>query len=410
MRVMPLGQAEAVVRHYMRGQGRSPTQVKCFVRAFTRLNGGVCAGFFHSAPFCARYDVLWKPYLAVRSEHRFCHHPRLSAAGTIRPHRLRGVPLHRGTHLRLFVSSAPPFVLDIDSGRITRIKGINVRGNPIVSVAPVGQGAIVLVDRRGPSSKAFPNSELYLVRHGQLQATRIGSGWEVAPTTNGGAIWVKRYRDLHHCLLDELGFDGKIRQSRGLPCWAEVLDAGGATVLVEGSKVADPQTGRTLLRMRGLWAIIRGQALVDGGTHRPLALVDLRSGKRRSLPWPSRINGLDQAAVQPGGVQAVLGFSDPSYQGTGDQVTDLWLLDARAKRLRHLPGMPVYVPLKFTSIVYTRDGRLVMLTVASRVVGYRVVTSKAVVVWRQGRKQLGLKRVKLPNVNAGSDSFVLWSN
>ncbi len=75
-----------------------------------------------------------------------------------------------------------------------------------------------------------------------------------------------------------------------------------------------------------------------------------------------------------------------------------------------LPGMPVYVPLKFTSIVYTRDGRLVMLTEASRVVGDRVVTSKAVVVWRQGRKQLGLKRVKLPSANAGSDSFVLRSN
>jgi hypothetical protein len=102
-----------------------------------------------------------------------------------RPHRLRGVPLHRGTHLRLLVSSAPPFVLDVDSGRIIRIKGINVRGNPIVSVAPVGQDAIVLVDRRGPSSKASPNSELYLVRHGQLRATRIGSGWEVAPTAGG---------------------------------------------------------------------------------------------------------------------------------------------------------------------------------------------------------------------------------
>jgi hypothetical protein len=40
---------------------------------------------------------------------------------------------------------------------------------------------------------------------------------------------------------------------------------------------------------------------------------------------------------------------------------DVWLLDTRGGGVTHLPGMPAFVDLKFTSMEWTSDGRLVVL-------------------------------------------------
>jgi hypothetical protein len=58
--------------------------------------------------------------------------------------------------------------------------------------------------------------------------------------------------------------------------------------------------------------------------------------------------------------------------------------------------MPAFVALKFTSMAWTGDGRLVLL-------GER--DGKGFVgVWRPGRRRLALKSVHLPE-RAGSDAF-----
>jgi hypothetical protein len=172
-------------------------------------------------------------------------------------------------------------------------------------------------------------------------------------------------------------------------------------------------TGRTILRSRVVWTLA-GHSVVLVRERHSVSVLDLRTQRRQRLRWPHWASGPyagpDEAAVQPGGNLVVLGFSDPSYQDTGEQVTDLWLLDTATGRERRLPGMPVDVPLKFTSTKMTRDGRLVMLTDAPRLVGYRLVPTWRVVVWRPGQKKLALKRVKIPTEYPGSDAFVVWSS
>jgi hypothetical protein len=75
----------------------------------------------------------------------------------------------------------------------------------------------------------------------------------------------------------------------------------------------------------------------------------------------------------------------------------VWLLDTRTRKLTQLPGMPAFVSLKFTSMAWTHDGRLVLLGESSR--------KDVVAVWRPGRQRLALKTVHLPRRTSGSDSF-----
>jgi len=166
-----------------------------------------------------------------------------------------------------------------------------------------------------------------------------------------------------------------------------------------------------LLRTSSLWALAGHLALTAGGPLHPLTLTDLRTGTRRALRWPSQIGGpqagADQAAVDPSAKLIALSFSDPAYQLTGTQVTDVWLLDPSAGRWQHLPGMPADVALKFTSMSWTSDGRLVMLaqTPTSGAASHVVIA-----VWRPGQRSLAVRSVHIPARNSGSDSFIAWAH
>jgi hypothetical protein len=320
------------------------------------------------------------------------------------PGALHGVPLAGPSGLRLLVSADPPFVLNIDSGAVTPVAGLNVKGNPVLSVLGVGGDAVVWLDRRA-APRSIPRAEIYLVRHGTARATRIATGWQVAPADGGRAIWLVSFTDARHCALVELGLDGRARQrARPIGCSAQLLDTGSAAVLVRGRQVVDPATGRTLLSTSGLWAIAGGRALSSTGPGQPLTLTNLRTGTRRRLPWPSRIGFTDQAVVRPHGRLIALDFADPAYQGSGTQVTDVWLLDPTTGHFRHLPDMPAAVDLNFTSMAWATGGRLVMLAQTGGPRGPRHL----VAVWKPGQRQLALRPVRLPATYSGSDAFVIW--
>jgi hypothetical protein len=82
-----------------------------------------------------------------------------------------------------------------------------------------------------------------------------------------------------------------------------------------------------------------------------------------------------------------------------EQVLDVWVLDTRTDALTHLPDMPAYVHLKFTSMQWTRDGRLVLLGQDDE--------RAFVAVWRKGQPQLAVKAVQLPRRSGGSDAFAV---
>ena len=174
---------------------------------------------------------------------------------------------------------------------------------------------------------------------------------------------------------------------------------------MQGSSIVDPATGRTLLRGGGIQALANGFALT-GDSKNGLAVTDVRTGERWRLASPSRVGGptsqggVDQAAVAPDGRLIAVSFSDPAWQGGGTQVTDVWLLNPASRRFQHLPGMPAAVALKATSMSWARGERLVMLA--------QTAQHDVVAVWQPGQLQLKVRRVRLPERNSGSDSFVVW--
>src|SRR5215472_13046769 len=198
-----------------------------------------------------------------------------SSPGTAQPAvpgPLHGVPLTGSTGLRLLVSADPPFVVNVDTGTVRPVTGLNAKGNPVLSVLAVGKDAVVWLDRRTPSH-GIPRAEIYVVRHGTTTATLIATGWQVAPADGGRAIWLLSYRDAHHCTLSEIRLDGRtLRRADPIGCSVQLIDSGSGAVLVHGRQVVDPATGRTRLRTASLWAIAGGRALTSTGSAPPLAL------------------------------------------------------------------------------------------------------------------------------------------
>jgi hypothetical protein len=309
----------------------------------------------------------------------------------------------------LLVSADPPYLLDVDNGSVRPVMGLGVRGPG--AVLSVGPDAVVWIDRR-PLANGIPKYDIYVVRHGGTIATRIAVGSDVQPAADGRSVWAKSFSDAHRCTVREIDLAGRrLRSPRPVPCSATLIDPGAGALLVEGRSVINPATGHTLLRTGGLWAIADHLALTVGQPRHPLTLTDLRSGARRALPWPSQVGGgyagADQAAVDPSGKMIALSFSDPAYGLTGTQVTDLWLLDPTAGHWQELPDMPADVALKFTSMSWTSDGRLVMLaqTPTSGPTSHVVVA-----VWRPGEKHLAVRPVHIPARESGSDTFIAWTH
>ncbi len=115
--------------------------------------------------------------------------------------------------------------------------------------------------------------------------------------------------------------------------------------------------------------------------------------------------GTDQALVDPTAGLIAVSFSDPAYHSTSTQVTDVWLLDPGTGRWQHLPGMPANVALKWTSMSWTSDGRLVML---ARTPTNSPATDAVIAVWRPSEKSLAVRSVHIPARDSGSDSFIAW--
>jgi hypothetical protein len=184
------------------------------------------------------------------------------------------------------------------------------------------------------------------------------------------------------------------------------IAAGGAAglVLQEGNEevLVDPAGGETLLRAERVLAVVDERALTSTGARNPLVLTDLESGIQTQVPWPSHLAYTAEVVVHPRRALVAVAFADPAYKGTDAQVMDVWLLDPSTPRFQRLPDMPADVALKFTSMSWASDGRLVLLASTA---GRDVVA-----VWKPGKARIAVRPVKLPARNSGSDTFVAWSS
>src|SRR5215207_2983589 len=180
------------------------------------------------------------------------------------PAPLRGAPLVQ-SGLRLLVADEPPFVLDVDSGRVKRLPIPAVAG--IVSVeGVVGRSAVVVAD-------AGVNARLYSVLTPAARVTSLGEGERVVPAADG-TVWIKR-RDGTRCTLRQAALDGAVlRAARPFPCATTLYPGGELGIVVNRTRVIDPRTGRTVLNTR--WGVVAaaGRMLVLRGPGKQLALLN----------------------------------------------------------------------------------------------------------------------------------------
>lgn len=303
------------------------------------------------------------------------------------PAPLAGVPLRAQTGLRLVVADNPPFVLDVDSRRVT----------PLRDLAPQRRGVLWVVGIGGRSARSvWRHADLYAVRGRAGRVSSLGDGADVVPAADGRSAWVKSF-GRSGCSIRQLSLDGRvIRAPRAFPCASTIASGGALGLVVNRTRVIEPRDGRTLLRTR--WGVLAaaGRTLVLAGPGKMFTVLDTASREQRRVPWPDTVGGLDTPAVDPRGRFVALAFGSP---GGAQQVLDIWLLDTKTMRLSQLPGMPALVSLKATNMAWTHDGQLVLLGESS---GRDVVA-----LWRPGEKRLALKTVQLPDRDSGSDSFAV---
>jgi hypothetical protein len=310
----------------------------------------------------------------------------LGASGTGDPVPLEGEPLKGPSRLHLLVASNPPFVLDVDTGRVTPIRAPAAMKRGVLSVTAVaGEAGLILAGYPG---------QIYLLRARGARPIFVGAGRHAVPSGDGSSVWIKSING-SACHLRRVGLDGhQIGQAQSFACNATIQFGGSLGLISNRTRVIDPLTGQTLLRTRYGILAVAGRRLVLAGPTNAFTLLNSATRKQQKLRWPSILSGLDDPRADYHGHFVALAFADPA---SIRQVMDVWLLDTRTGRLTHLPGMPAFVDLKFTSMEWTRDGRLVVLG---------QTTGKGfVAVWRRGATRLQLKWLRLPQRTSGSDSF-----
>jgi hypothetical protein len=310
----------------------------------------------------------------------------VGASAPLDPVPLAGTPLSEASRLHLLVASNPPFVLDVDSGRVSPIRAPVVMKRGVLSVTAVAGEAGVIV-------AGYPR-QIYVVRARGARPTYVGGGRDVVPSGDGRSVWTKSV-SRSACRFRRVGLDGhQIGQAQPFACNATIQFGGSLGLISNRTRVIDPLTGKTLLRTRYGVLAVAGERLVLAGPAKAFTLLDTATGTQRRLAWPSILDGLDEPKADYEGRLVALPFEDPAWTGSR-QAMDVWLLDARTGRLTHLPGMSTFVDLK--CMEWTKDGRLVVLGETDG--------KGFVAIWRRGAAKLQVKRLVLPDRTSGSDSF-----
>jgi hypothetical protein len=308
------------------------------------------------------------------------------------PRPLTGVPLRSRTGLRLVVAARRPFVLDVDSGSLTDVRGVPEVRKGVLWVVPVGGRGAAIVARSAADARIYG-----LSRH-DATAVSLGAGRSVAPAAKGDAVWILAVAGRRRCTIRGATLTGRTTLRRRAFRCAATIDAGGRTgIVVNRTVLYDPETSKVLLRASAGIVAAAGTTLVL--LTRPgenFTLLDSRTRRQKLLRWPSKL-AADRPAADPRGRFVALAFADPSGGGAGKQVLDIWLLNTRTRELTQVPDMPAFVALKYTSMSWTNDGRLVLLA--------RSMGRDLVAVWRPGQRRLAIRTVRLRPRTSGSDSF-----
>jgi hypothetical protein len=316
--------------------------------------------------------------------------------GGASPSPFGGVPLAH-TGLRLLVAGNPPFTLAVDSGAISTIQVPGLQPNASTWVRRVGRNAALV---ESPSCADCLNGEAFFLRPGDAVASPLGGASDAAPARNGDGLWLLRHEEVRRCTIRQVGLDGGIRvPDRAVPCGSIRGQEPPGIILSRASNgdesLLDPTGGHVLLHARQILGAT-GHVVLTADRGGSLALHDLRTGSDRKLPWPSAVPELGYGVAQPHGRLIAVAFADPPPA----RYLDVWVFDTATRRFRHMPGRLAEDAMKFTTITWTDDGRLILLT--------RISGRDALAVWRPGERRIASGYLHLPAPHGGQAGMVAW--
>ena len=339
--------------------------------------------------------------------------PQLQPSSSPTP--LSGPPLPARTHLRLIIAATGvAAVVDVDRARVTLVRGLGVSPHsrylpraPSVSLSAAPGGALAVVERQACARCSRQQALFSLAADGavrRLGALALGPGASTTPQLGKAAEWVLERRAAGGCTLRA---QPALGPALSVPCGT--LDGDTALGLpiatAAGTVFVDPASGRVLgllgrrARDAGQFAPLPGDlALESSGNPDPsgLALVDVATGARTPLRWPSAVRYGYWTVAQPGGALVAVTFIDPYSAASRAPLVDLWVLDTRTATFTHVPGFPATEDFKQSDVAWAPGGRLVIASQRS--------SSAVVAIWTPGERLLRVH--SLPRAGGGYYGFI----
>jgi len=225
------------------------------------------------------------------------------------------------------MTGVPPYIFDVDADSLRPVPAAVSGHQTVLEVQPSGTGALATVE----DLPYRPSMEALRIRlDGSVQHLARGRG--VVPARNSSAVWVVTRGSDRTCRARLVP---SARPSVGVPCGAFLREDTAAGLLMTTADaviLVDKTTGRVRARnATGVGVVARNVILEryrnDDLNARQLRLVDLATGERTPLGWPSILDWHDAVLSQPHGTLVAVTFADPAYPGPA-QALDVWILDA----------------------------------------------------------------------------------
>lgn len=354
------------------------------------------------------FAVLWSPGGGSRAPSA----PPLRPASSLTW--LTGPPLGASSNLRLIASGqGAAYLVDVDRASASRLPGIPAERGETLWLLPYRGGALAIAQRVLCSSCNGRTNELqttFAISAGgsvrRLATVALARHQEATPAYDSTASWVQTWPHRGPCTLRLVP---STRPAVRAPCGG--IGAAGASGIWFGNgdveMLVDPFTGRVLRRLTTTSALrpLPGGLALES-TPQPyatgLALVNLATGVRTPLRWPSSLHFGYEVYPAPRGPLVAIEFADPAYPPSGQtvgQAADVWILDTATGRFTHVPGFPVMELIKLSGLTWTPDGRLVVVARG----GGRTVLG----LWRPGQGAPRLRDV--PALQGYSEMVALGS-
>jgi hypothetical protein len=320
---------------------------------------------------------------------------------------LTGPPLSAPTRLRLVASEniGPASIVDVDSGRTEAVRAVGVPRRQrtwspaLYPLTTAPGGALAVVTRQDCARCTVTLTDLLIGADGSVRRTaRLTLAHDQHTSTpalgSASANWVLAWPRSGRCTLR---LEPGSHPAVAAPCGTLGPDTPAGLTISRRSEVmlVAPETGRVRERfsVHGQFDVIsRTVALISTSTGLPgegdafptrLTLVNLVTGTRLHLRWPSILRFGYRVIPEPHGTLVAVEFADPAYANS--QASDVWLLNTRTGAFTHVPGFPILEYLKFSGIAWATDNRLVVVAQG----GGRT----AIGIWRPGSRQLDVGAV-----------------